>query len=69
MALDKATLTASLTTVFTSLDPNKTPAQVAQQIADAVDIFVKSGTVNVTGTTSPAVPGAPSTVTASGTVS
>lgn len=69
MALNKTALQASLLATFSNLDPNKTPAQVAQQIADAVDTFVKSGTVSVTGTTSPTVPGAPATVTATGSVS
>lgn len=69
MALNKSALQTSLESIFNDLNPEKTPADVAQQMADAIDTFVKSGTVSttVTGTTSPAVPGAPSTVTGTGT--
>lgn len=69
MALDKLTLKTSLEATFSNLDPSKTPADVAQELADAIELFVKSGTVNtnVTGTTSPTVPGTPAAVTGTGT--
>lgn len=44
MALDKATLTSSLTTIFEDLS-GKSAADVAQQMADAIDAYVKTGTV------------------------
>ena len=51
MPLDKTTLQSQLQAIFEDLDPSKTPEQVAQEMADAIDVFVKSGTVNtaVTG--------------------
>jgi hypothetical protein len=61
--LDKATLITQLTTIFSNLDPNKTPAQVAQDMANAIETFVKSGTVTSNGQTSPTVPGSPATIT------
>jgi leucyl aminopeptidase (aminopeptidase T) len=44
MALDKATLTATLTSIFSDVSA-KTPAQKAAEIADAIDLYVKTGTV------------------------
>jgi len=44
MALDKATLTATLTTIFSDVSV-KTPAQKAAAVADAIDVYVKTGTV------------------------
>ena len=55
MALDKATLAAELEGIFAAGQGGaKTQAQVAQAIADAIDTFVRSGTVTttVTGTCS-----------------
>lgn len=55
MALDKATLASTLTQIFADGQTGaKSQAQVAQAIADAIDAFVKSGTVTttVTGTDS-----------------
>lgn len=44
MALDKATLTSALKTIFEDLS-DKSAADVAQQMADAIDAYVKTGTV------------------------
>jgi hypothetical protein len=57
MALDKATLTATLTSIFEDLDNEATAAEKATAIADAIDVFVRSGTVaftagQITGTDS-----------------
>ena len=55
MALNKASLAAELESIFTAgQSGSKTQAQVAQAIADAIDTFVRSGTVTttVTGTCS-----------------
>jgi hypothetical protein len=55
MALDKATLAGTLQQIFADGQAGaKSQAQVAQAIADAIDAFVKSGTVTttVTGTDS-----------------
>ena len=55
MALDKTTLASTLTQIFADGQAGaKSQAQVAQAIADAIDVFVKSGTVTttVTGTDS-----------------
>ena len=55
MALDKASLAAELESIFAAgQGGGKTQAQVAQAIADAIDTFVRSGTVTttVTGTCS-----------------
>lgn len=46
MALDKASLVSELTTVFEDVNA-KTAAETAQQIADAIDTFVKTGSVTV----------------------
>ena len=51
MALDKTTLAGTLTQIFADGQAGaKTQAQVAQAIADAIDAFVKSGTVTTTVT-------------------
>ena len=58
MALDKATLIASLTAAFADVTAGKTAAQAATQVADAIDVYVKSGattrrylgTIRITGT-------------------
>lgn len=47
MPLDKATLVSSLTTAFADISAGKTPAQAAQQVADAIDIYVKTGQVQI----------------------
>jgi hypothetical protein len=55
MALNKAQLAADLQAILGDGQAGaKTQAQVAQAIADALDVFVKSGTVttSVTGTCS-----------------
>lgn len=55
MALDKATLANTLEQIFAGSQAGaKTQAQVAQAIPDAIDAFVRSGTVTttVTGTCS-----------------
>ena len=55
MALNKATLAGTLQQIFADGQAGaKTQAQVATAIADAIDAFVKSGTVTttVTGTDS-----------------
>lgn len=44
MALDKSTLTATLTAIFSDVSV-KTPAEKAAAVADAIDIYVKTGTV------------------------
>jgi len=56
MALDKTTLIATLTTIFEDVS-GTTAAQKAASIADAIDIFVKTGEVTfvageITGTDS-----------------
>lgn len=51
MPLVKATLTASLKTVFEDLDTSKTAAQKADSIASAIDAYIKTATVTVTVTT------------------
>lgn len=51
MALNKTALKAELVAIFSNLDPTKTPAQVAELMADAIDRFVKTGSIK-TGTLS-----------------
>lgn len=49
MALNKATLASTLMQIFADGQAGtKSQAQVAQAIADAIDVFVKSGTVTTT---------------------
>jgi len=45
MALDKATLIIDLTAIFTDTSGTKTATQAAQEIADAIDKYVKTGSV------------------------
>ena len=45
MALNKAALTASLTAIFSDLT-GKTPAVKAGEVADAIDAFVRTGSVS-----------------------
>ncbi len=47
MALDKPTLVSSLTAAFADISAGKTPAQAAQQVADAIDVYVKTGQVQI----------------------
>jgi hypothetical protein len=65
MALNKATLQTSLQAIFEDLS-DKSAADVAQQMADAIDAYVKTGTVPagipITGTS----PTGPVTGTTSG---
>lgn len=63
MALNKAGLEARLLATFTNLSTNKTAADAAREIADAIDIFVKSGTVISNGATAPTVSGSPAAIT------
>lgn len=56
MSLNKTNLKSALINLFTAeqdeeTDANASVERLAQGIADAVDAFVKSGTVNVTVTT------------------
>ena len=48
MSLNKAQLKAALQAVFEDLDADKTAGQVAQEIADAIDAFVRTGRVTTT---------------------
>lgn len=48
MALDKATLKADLETLLTKpVGQQLTPAAAAQALADAIEKFVKTGTVDI----------------------
>jgi hypothetical protein len=47
MPLNKAQLTAAFTSIFQDLDPNATAASKAAQMADAIDAYVKTGSVSV----------------------
>ena len=56
MSLNKTNLKTALINLFTAeqdeeTDANASVERLSQGIADAVDVFVKSGTVNVTVTT------------------
>ena len=66
MALNKENLQTSLQTIFDDLS-DKSAADVAQQMADAIDAYVKTGTVQagipITGTS----PTGPITGATSGT--
>lgn len=58
MSLDKSTLISSLTAIFSDVAAGTTPTQKANSIADAIDTYVKSGTISftsgqVTGTCPP----------------
>jgi hypothetical protein len=47
MALDKAGLASALKDIFEDLDNNRTSAQRAQSIADAIDTYVKTALATV----------------------
>ena len=47
MALDKTTLQNTLTTILSDLSTGKTAASCAQDLANAIDTYVKTATVNV----------------------
>lgn len=63
MALNKAQLIIELTAIFSNVDSAATPAQKAEAIADAIDTFVKSGSVTSNGSTGPCAVGVPATIT------
>jgi hypothetical protein len=68
MALDKTTLAGTLTQIFADGQAGaKSQAQVAQAIADAIEVFVKSGTVATTVTGTDSI-GGPVVGTGTGTV-
>jgi hypothetical protein len=76
MALNKSGLISALTGIFEDLDPSKTAADKAGEIANAIDTFVKSGTVttsvtvtSVSGVTTGAGVSGPGTGTGTGTIS
>ncbi len=48
MALDKAGLKAALQTAFEDLNSAKTASDAAQDMADAIDIYVKTAIATVT---------------------
>lgn len=50
MPLNKPGLVAGLTSLFKDVDPKTTADQKAQQMADAIEAYVKSGTVQTTVT-------------------
>ena len=63
MPLDKAGLITNLTSAYNQAKNNElTEAQFAELIADAMDVFVKTGSVLVTGVTSGGAT-APGTIT------
>ena len=64
MPLVKATLQSQLVTIFN--DKNNTAQQAAAKIADAVDAYIKSATVTVTGTC--ATPSGAGTIAGTGTI-
>lgn len=64
MALNKATLKAAIQSCFEDVREDKTPADAAQQLADAIDAYVRSATVSTTVT---GVDGTGSPVTGTGT--
>ena len=69
MSLNKTALKASLLAFFNSMDTAaKTNDQLAEAFANAVDIFVKSGTVSTTVTVVDPISGT-LTGTGTGTVS
>jgi len=66
--LDVTTLNNTLFNLFNA--GSNDSQTMATGIANAIDVFVKSGTVNTTGSTdAPTVTGTVSTVTTSGTIS
>jgi hypothetical protein len=61
MSLDKASLKTALEAAFGASQVSDAAAkasikQMAQDVADAVDTFVKSGTVNIPSTGAPGTP-------------
>ena len=71
MALNKAALKTAIQAAFASGQGGASQADVAQAIADAVDLYVKGATVSVSGTTASACTtgGAVGTCVAAGTLS
>ena len=71
MALNKATLKTAIQNAFASGQGGASAADVAQAIADAVDLYVKGATVTVSGTTAQACTsgGAVGTCAATGALS
>jgi len=72
MALNKATLATAIQAAFAAGQSGaKSQAQVAADIADAVDLYVKGATVTVSGTTASACTtgGAVGTCAATGALS
>ena len=72
MALDKTSLTASIRQAFNDQrsntdDPDGALDDLSSKIADAVDIFVKSGSVSTTVTTVVTCPTGAGSGTGSGT--
>ncbi|MCO5285214.1 MAG: hypothetical protein M9898_02230 [Chitinophagaceae bacterium] len=53
MALDKATLKSTIEAILSDMEERDTDAksEFAERLSDAIDIFVKSGEVNVTVST------------------
>lgn len=43
----KTTLIATLTSIFSSNDINTTPATKAEQMADAIDAYVRTATIQI----------------------
>jgi len=67
MALDKAALTTALTSIFEDLT-NKSASTKASEIADAIDTYVKTATVDV-ASVSGVTPGAGVSGPGTGTLS
>ncbi|EKT3957698.1 hypothetical protein NTJ28_001685 [Flavobacterium psychrophilum] len=63
MPLDKPTLISTLIQIFSNPDTESNVETIAQEIADAVEVYVKSGQVNVTVATT----GSPTNHTGTGT--
>lgn len=73
MPLDKSTLTSALETAFGANDVSDASAKsniqsMAAAVADAIDVFVKSGDVNTTLSVNPHTPGGSATGTGTGSV-
>lgn len=53
MALDKPTLEQTILGILTDMESRDSDAkqEFAQRLADAIDVFIRSGTVNVTVST------------------
>jgi hypothetical protein len=63
MALNKPQLVTQLAAIYSNVDPTKTPLMVANQMADAIEAYVKSATVTSSGETLPTAPGTPAGIT------